>query len=102
MAIVVVNFSLDGERDQDILDWLDSQPRRRRSAAIRAAIRTLIARGDDPTLADIMAEIRALPSRMPVAVAIESNGDAPDTQTAEPEEAAANLDGFLDRQSDFD
>lgn len=102
MAIVVVNFSLDDKRDSDILAWLDSQPRRRRSAAIRGALRTLVARGDDPTLADVMAEIRALPSKMPVAVAIESNGDAPDTQAAEPEEAASNLDGFLDRQSDFD
>lgn len=102
MAIVVVNFSLDDRRDKDILAWLDSQPPRSRSIAIRAAIRAYGSQESGLTLADIMAEIRALPSKMPTVVAIDGDGDTPDGDADEPEAAASNLDGLLGRLGDFD
>lgn len=88
---VFVNISLDPKGDRDILDWLDEQPNR--SAAVRAAIRGYMAK-EGITLADVLAEIRALPSRFSV-VAMSSEAATPERE--EPETAAANLDGLLSR-----
>jgi hypothetical protein len=85
---IVKNFSLD-PNDKDILRWLDEQPNQ--SAAIREAIRYYIAREDGITLADLLAEIRSLPSRLHVV-----QGETVESGE-EPEEAAVNLDSLLDR-----
>jgi hypothetical protein len=90
---IVKNFSLD-PNDKDILRWLDEQPNQ--SAAIREAIRYYIAREDGITLADLLAEIRSLPSRLHV-VAVQ--GETVESGE-EPEEAAVNLDSLLDRLGD--
>ena len=91
---IIKNISLDPEADRDILRWFADQ--RNQSAAVREAIRCYIARGDDSsgvTMADLLAEIRALPSRLRVvAVDAEAADSGP-----EPPEAAANLDSLLDR-----
>ena len=94
----VINFSLDAETDRDIVRWLDQQSNR--SAAIREAIRYYMAREAGVTLADVLAEIRALPSRLSV-VAIDGELETP-ISGDEPTEAAANLDGLLDRLSGED
>jgi hypothetical protein len=91
---IVKNFSLD-TNDKDILRWLDEQTNQ--SAAIREAIRYYIAHEDGITLADLradlLAEIRSLPSRLHV-VAVQ--GETVESGE-EPEEAAVNLDSLLDR-----
>lgn len=88
----VVNFSLDPEVDRDILRWLDNQPNR--SLAIREAVRFYMSKDDSLTLADVLAEIRSLPSRLSlVAVSTESVAASQE----EPSQAAANLDGLLNR-----
>lgn len=88
----IIPISLDSEADKDIIRWLEGQSNR--SAAVRVAIRAYIAREEGPTLADILAEIRHLPSRLSV-VAV---GDTPAAAEGnEPPEAAANLDGLLGR-----
>lgn len=92
----VINFSVDREADQDIIAWLDRQPNK--SAAIRAAIRAYMADQEGPTLADILAEIRSLPSRLSV-VRVASQPSADEEDREEPAAAAANLDELLDRLS---
>ena len=85
----IVNFALDPEADRDIVRWLKGKSNR--SAAIRAAIRAAMAEERGATLDDVLAEIRALPSKLRVVAATpEMGGD-------EPEAAAANLNGLLDR-----
>ena len=89
---VIVNTSLNDKTDRDILDWLDEQSNR--SEAVRRAIRFYIARTEGPSLADILAEVRALPSRLSV-VAVEP--EAQEQGGDEPAAAAANLAGLLGR-----
>lgn len=89
---VFVNISMDPEGDKDILRWLDKQPNR--SAAVREAIRSHIAKEEGITLADILAEVRALPSRLSI-VASAPSEIVEDYE--EPEAAAANLNGLLGR-----
>jgi len=93
----VINFSVDGKTDKDILAWLDEQPNK--SLAIREAIRAYMAKQEGPTLVDILAEVRSLPSRLSLVAQVP--GAAPDDEVGEePEAAAANLDGLLDRLED--
>lgn len=93
----IVNISLSPEHDKDILRWLGSQPNK--SAAVRDAIRYYMAKEEGVTLADVLAELRALPSRLQV-MAINSG---PVLEIGEePQAAAANLNGLLDRLGDGD
>jgi hypothetical protein len=91
MMATVIPVSLDSEVDKDILRWMENQSNR--SAAVRVAIRKYMAAQEGPSLADILAEIRSLPSRMSL---IAGAGEAM-TTGEEPPEAAANLDSLLDR-----
>lgn len=95
---VFVNISLDPDKDRDILEWLDSQENR--SAAVREAIRSHMAETVGVTLADVLAEVRALPSRLSV-VAVNAQPELAE-EGKEPEEAAANLNGLLDRLGNGD
>ena len=94
---VFVNISMDPEGDKDILQWLDEQPNR--SAAVREAIRSHIAKEEGITLADILAELRALPSRLSITANIPSEIIE---DYEEPEAAAANLNGLLGRLGEGD
>lgn len=90
----IINISLNPRVDRDILDWLNEQSNR--SEAVRRAVRFYIARTEGPTLADVLAEVRALPSRLSMtAVAVEP--EAREQEGDEPEAAAANLGGLLER-----
>jgi len=97
MATLIANFSLDSEKDKDIIRWLDGQSNR--SAAIRAAIRTHIAAKEGVTLAEVLAEIRSLPSRFSMVTTISTE---PQAEGEEPQAAAANLNGLLDRLGNGD
>lgn len=94
---VIVNISLDPDHDKDIMRWLSSQPNR--SAAVREAIRAYMAKEQGVTLADVLAEVQALPSRLSV-VAVSDPG--PVVTDEEPEVAATNLNGLLDRLGNGD
>jgi hypothetical protein len=87
----VKTISFDPSADRDILAWLEDQANQ--SAAVREAIRYYMAREEGVTLADVLAEIRALPSRLKVVAAA---GDEMG-QGEEPPQAAANLDSLMDR-----
>lgn len=97
MAAVIVNISLDPEHDRDVLRWLGKQPNK--SAAVREAIRSYMAKEEGVTLADVLAEIKALPSRFSV-VATTVESTTPEGE--EPKAAARNLDGLLDRLGNGD
>ena len=92
----IINISLNPRTDIDILKWLADQPNR--SEAVRKAIRYYVAQTEGPTLAevraDILAEVRALPSKLTV-VAVEP--DAQEKAGDEPAGAAANLAGLMGR-----
>jgi len=90
---VIINISLDPEHDRDILRWLGRQSNR--SAAVRKAIRAYMDADSGVTLAEVLAEIRALPEKLSV-VAVAA-GVPVDDEGEEPEVAAANLDGLLGR-----
>lgn len=78
-------FSLDTERDADILSWLDKQENK--SAAIRAAIRSSWLSGSI-TLADILNEIGEL-KRMLRAGVIVSDNETEETRELDPEQREA-------------
>ena len=59
MATVTVSFSLDTERDVDLVTWLEKHDRRARSAAIREKLRAGIHQSGF-SLADVMAELREI------------------------------------------
>jgi hypothetical protein len=51
-------FSLDLERDRDLITWLDQQERGQQSAAIREALREHISGG--VTVGDVLEAVRSL------------------------------------------
>jgi hypothetical protein len=93
---VVINFSLDPDADKDIIRFYEEQSNR--SAKFREVTRFYLAREEGITLADvradILAEIRTLPSRLKMVATVpeedQIDGD-------EPEEAARNLNDLLPR-----
>ena len=98
IVAVIVNISLNPETDKDIMHWLGKQSNR--SAAVREAIRSHIAKEERITLADVLAEVRALPSKLSV-IAVNVQPE-PIEGEEEPEVAAANLNGLLDRLGNGD
>jgi hypothetical protein len=86
-------FSLDTERDADILDWLESQDNK--SAAIRAAIRASWL-SSSITLADILNEIGEVKRMLRAGVSLDnSNGqDEPQKLTPSQREAQEALDSL--------
>jgi len=81
-----VTFSLDTEADRDLVRWLDGQQGRQRSAAIRAALRAGIGRGE-VTLADVLAAIEELR-----AAGLQATPRGVATSSEEPPDVAATLD----------
>ena len=59
MAKVTVCFSLDSERDRDLVRWLENLPKRGRSEAIRYTLRSNLSRSGI-TLGDIYEAIMDL------------------------------------------
>ena len=59
---ITVSFTLNSEKDADILDWLDSLASGEKSSQIRVAVRSYISSWADEeiTLRDIMREIQDL------------------------------------------
>lgn len=80
-----ISFTLDTERDRDLLRWLNGLPKRERSKAIREALRTNLGRGG-VTLDDVYQAVLALrQSGMVVA-------DSRDVADDEPPDIVGNLD----------
>ena len=83
---MTVCFSLDSEKDRDLVRWLEGLPKRGRSEAIRATLRAQLTRGE-VTLGDIYAAIKDL-KRSGLTFAT-SQGRAEDDSEEPPDVAAA-------------
>ena len=92
MAKLTISFSMDDQTDSDIARWLQSLPKRERSASIRAAIRSHTGSRQDITLGDVYQAIQSLKAeigtRSFAAQSLPTLTDWP----AEPTAAAAALD----------
>jgi hypothetical protein len=89
MAKVAICFSLDSERDRDLVRWLDGLPKRGRSEAIRDALRGQLSESG-VTLGDIYEAVMDLKRSGLVVAArggIAATGD-------EPPDVAAALDNL--------
>ena len=71
MATVTVSFTIDSEKDRDLVRWLDDLPRRRRSEAIRRALRDGLGRGG-VTLGDVYQAIKVLERKLDAGAAVVS------------------------------
>ena len=89
MSKVTVSFSLDSERDQDLVRWLENLPKRGRSEAIRGALRRHVSRSSI-TLGDIYQAILDLKRQGMVAV----SGNNDRLTGDEPPDVAEALDGL--------
>ena len=89
MASMTISFTLDDKTDRDILRWLNSQPKKQRSKAIREALRAHIGYGG-VTLGDVYEAIQDLRRQGLVVVAQRVTSAYAD----EPPDVAAALDSL--------
>jgi len=91
MATVTVSFTLDEQRDRDLIAWLEGQSAGQRSAAIRAAIRAQ-AGPNGISLTDVYQAIVALDRKLARGVRLSD----PDTDEGEetPPDVLAALDNL--------
>ena len=71
MATVTVSFTIDSEKDRDLVRWLDGLPRRRRSEAIRRVLRDGLGRGG-VTLGDVYRAIKVLERKLDAGATVAS------------------------------
>ena len=90
---ITVSFTLDSVRDADILRWLRGLPKRRRSGAIREALREHISTGG-VSLGDVYQAIRDLEWKLEHATVKVRRGAEERGEWDEPPEAAAALDAL--------
>jgi len=92
MATVTVSFTLDEQRDRDLLAWLERQPAGKRSASIRAAIRAQ-ASPTGVNLADVYQAVVELDRKLARGVRL-AGEDAGDADEAPPPDVLAALDNL--------
>jgi hypothetical protein len=89
MATVTVSFTVDSEKDRGLVRWLDGLPRRKRSEAIREALRAYLGRGG-VTLGDVYQAVKALERKLGTGVVVASASlSNRDEQDAPPDVLAA-------------
>ena len=93
MAKVTVSFTYDDEADKDIARWLNRLPKRKRSEAIRAALRDHLGRGG-VTLGDVYQAVKALERKLGAGVVIAGTQGQDTDMVEEPPDAAAALDAL--------
>lgn len=85
-----ISVKLDSEHDRDIITWLESFGGRKRSEAVRAAIRTHLAGGTSES--QILNRLASIERMMRQGVTLASPGETPNAvDTPEMEEARAAL-----------
>jgi hypothetical protein len=93
MATVTVSFTVDGEKDRDLVRWLDGLPRRKRSEAIRQALRAHLGRGG-VTLGDVYQAVKALERRLDTGVLVASASPFDRDEPDAPPDVLAALDSL--------
>lgn len=89
----LLNF--DSETDKDIIEWLAGLEPGSKSAEIRAAIRLYMDKPKEPSLTDVINEVRAIKAQIDQ-IKVISSGDNSAFRD-EPEQASRNLDDLLNR-----
>jgi Arc/MetJ-type ribon-helix-helix transcriptional regulator len=93
MATVTISFTVDSEKDRDLVRWLDSLPRRKRSEAIREALRAHLGRGG-VTLGDVYQAVKTLERKLGTGMVVASASvPDPDREDA-PADVLAALDSL--------
>jgi len=91
MTTVTVCFTVDSDRDRDLVRWLDRLPKGKRSEAIRQALRDGLA-PTGVTLGDVYQVVKALERKLDAGVIV--TGDSgPDSNS---EDAPADVMAALD------
>jgi len=87
---ITVSFSLNSDRDSDLVSWLNGLPERERSLAIRKTLRVGLGMGNI-THADLYRAIQGLGQRLQsgVIIPVVNQDDMP---VEEPADIAASLD----------
>lgn len=94
MAIVTVTFSFDDKDDPQLKRWLDGLPKRGKSGAIRAALRSYLGLGG-VTLGDVYQAVKELDRKLQSgAIVAHSTESANDALPEEPPDVAAALDSL--------
>ena len=92
MAKVNVSFSVDDQTDRDILTWLALLPKRKKSEAIREALRAYLSK-QGVTLGDIYQAVQEIDRKLANGVVTVGARDVYDVMgTDEPPDVAAALD----------
>ena len=95
MATVTVCFTVDGDDDRDLVRWLDSIPKRKRSEGIRQALRAGLDRGG-VTLGDVYQAVKGLERKLQNGVVTALPAEGTNSEHDEPAEAAAALDALAE------
>ena len=93
MATVTVSFTADSEKDRDLVRWLDGLPRRKRSEAIREALRAHLGRGG-VTLEDVYQAVKALERKLGTGVVVASGSLLDQGEPDAPPDVLAALDSL--------
>ena len=92
MAKLVVSFTVDSGRDGDLVRWLDGLPKRKRSEAIREALRASLWHAG-VTIGDVYQAVQELGRKLQTSAVV---GCAPPSadEWDEPADIAAALDNL--------
>jgi hypothetical protein len=94
MTKVTISFTLDSERDRQILRYLEGLPRGGKSAAIREALAAQLGRGG-VTLGDVFQAVKGIEHRLDNGTVLAlawAAGSGSQSSADEPADVAANLD----------
>ena len=91
MTTVTVCFTVDSDRDRDLVRWLDRLPKGKRSEAIRQALRDGLA-PTGVTLGDVYQVVKALERKLDAGVIV-TGDSSPDSDS---ENAPADVMAALD------
>jgi len=93
MTTVTVCFTVNSERDRDLVRWLDSLPKRRRSEAIRQTLRDGLARGG-VTLGDVYQVVKTLERKLDAGMVVTSSSSLDPGGENAPADVLAALDNL--------
>ena len=93
MAKVTTSFTLDDLNDRDLLLWLARLPSRKKSEAIRKALRAHL-HDSGITLCDIYQAVIEIDRRLAAGRVLVTNGDATGATFDEPPDVATALDSL--------
>jgi hypothetical protein len=93
MPKVTISFTLESERDRQILRYLEGLPKGRKSAAIREALDAYLGSAG-VTLTDVYRVLMDIERRLAEGIVLTQSDTTPQKFTDEPVDVAANLDAL--------